>query len=222
MVILFAYFFYRSVAAAFLLTPVIYFYKKDKGEKIIRKKKENMELEFKELLLNVRTNLQAGYSIENCFLESRKDMVRLHGENGLMVKELDYLQKGISNGITFERMILQIGKRNSGEIKEFCNIFLLASKMGGRWNEIIENTVEIITKKIELKEEIKLLIYEKELEHKIMCIIPFFIMTYMEITSGGYFQVLYHNPLGIFLMTGAMILYIFAYKLGDKITQLKR
>ena len=218
-VIIFSYFFYRSPLAVFLLSPLAYFYKEEKMRKLQRKRREELELEFKELLLSIRANLQAGYSIENCFWESRADMTRIFGEKAAIVEELDYMKSGINNGISFERLMYHFGKRNQGEIREFADIFLMASKMGGRWNEIIENTVDIITKKIELKEEVKLLIYEKELEHKIMCIVPFIIMTYMDLTSGGYFKLLYHNIGGVVIMTIAMAVYILAYKMGEKITQ---
>lgn len=217
----FAYFFYRSLWAEVFLLPLVWLYYKERKKNIRKKKQQKMELEFKDLLLYVRSNLQAGYSMENSFLESKKDLVRIHGEDAFMVKELEKLETGLKNGVTMERLIYHLGRQSGGEIREFSFVYQVASKMGGRWHEVISNTVDIITRKIELKEEIKLLIYEKELEHKIMCIIPFVIMLYMDVSSGGYFNSLYHNPLGIILMTIALFVYLFAYKMGEKITTIE-
>ena len=217
----FSYFFYRNILSVIFLSPILYFYYEEKKKKIRSKKKQKMEMEFKDLLCYVRANLQAGYAMENCFLESKKDLIRIHGEDSAMVKELEKLEAGLKNGVTIENLIYHLGKRSGGEIREFSFIYTAASKMGGRWQEVISNTVEIITRKIELKEEIKLLIYEKELEHKIMCVIPFVIMLYMDLSSGGYFNSLYGNPFGVIVMTIALFVYIFAYKIGERITAIE-
>lgn len=220
-ILVFSYFFYRAIIAIFILSPFLYYYRKDKNKKYKKIQLQKIEKQFKELLLCIRTNIQAGYAIENSFIESRKDMIRIFGEESLIVKELEVISSGLKNGISMENLLLQMGKRYGGVIEEFASVYQLGVKMGGRWNDIIDNTVDIITQKIELKEEIKLLIYEKELEHRIMCIIPFCIMCYMDLTSGGYFRVLYHNIGGIIIMTLAMAVYIYAYKVGEKITEIE-
>lgn len=215
---MFSYFFYRSLWAVLPLSPMIYFYRKEKIRKIRRKKQEEAEYEFKEVLLSVKTNLHSGYSIENAFAESRKDLIRIYGEDSVMAMELDLLSLGMKNGISLEKLLTDLGERWKGEIEEFTSIYRLASRLGGRWNEIIENSSAVIAKKMEIKEEIRILIHEKKTEHKIMCIIPFFIMFYMNLTSNNYFGVLYHNIFGVILMTLAMFVYIYAYILGEKIT----
>lgn len=216
---MFSYFFYRSLWAVLLLSPMIYCYRKEKIRKIRRKKQEEAEYEFKEVLLSVKTNLHSGYSIENAFAESRKDLIRIYGEDSVMAMELDRLSLGMKNGISLEKLLTDLGERWKGEIEEFTSIYRLASRLGGRWNEIIENSSAVIAKKMEIKEEIRILIHEKKTEHKIMCIIPFFIMFYMNLTSNNYFGVLYHNIFGVILMTLAMFVYIYAYRLGEKITE---
>ena len=220
-VLLFSYFFYRSIIASLFLSPIIYLYRKNKKKRWRKERQEEAELEFKDVLLSVKTNLQAGYSIENAFVESRKDILRIYGETSIMAKELEGLILGMRNGIRPEKLLMGLGDRWNGEIEEFTSIFYLASGLGGRWNEIIQNTVDVITKKIEIKQEINILIHEKKTEHKIMCIIPFFIMFYMDLTSEQYFKVLYHNIFGIVVMTLAMLIYIYAYRLGEKITTIK-
>lgn len=219
-VIIFAYFFYQSFISVLLLSPFIYFYRKNKKRKIRKKRQDNAESEFKEVLLSVKTNLQAGYSLENAFIESRKDLVQIYGENSVMAEEMERVRLGIKNGISLEKLLTDLGRRWRGEIGEFASIYQLASGTGGRWNEIITSTVNVITKKIEIKEEIKILIHEKKTEHKMMCIIPFFIMFYMNLTSGNYFHVLYHNIFGVIVMTIAMMIYIYAYRLGEVITSI--
>ena len=97
-VLLFAYFFYRSYLAFFLLSPLILFYRKHKKKQLAGKKKGCLEQQFKETILAVLSNLQAGYSMENAFVESYQDVVRIYGESSDMAKELLMIQKGMKNG----------------------------------------------------------------------------------------------------------------------------
>ena len=63
------------------------------------------------------------------------------------------------------------------------------------------------------------MVHGKRLENKVMCIVPFFILLYMDITSKGYFDILYHNLPGIIIMTICMAVYIMAYLMAEKITE---
>ena len=46
-------------------------------------------------------------------------------------------------------------------------------------------------------------------------------MLYMTITSPGFFDVLYHNAMGVLIMTGCLILYVVACFIADKILKIE-
>lgn len=221
-VMLFSYFFYRSYIAVVFLSPLIFLYRKLKRKQIIRQKKEQLEQQFKETILAVQTNLQAGYSMENAFVESYRDIIRIYGEGSEMEKELSIIRKGMNNGNTLENLLLDLGRRcPESEIAEFAEVYSIACRTGSMWNEVISKTVSLISQKIEIKEEIEILVHGRKMESRVMCIIPFFILFYMDITSKGYFDVLYHNVLGSIIMTLCMMVYIVAYLLSEKITEIR-
>lgn len=221
-VILFSYFFYRSFIACILLSPLIILFRKQKKKQLLKERIENLEQQFKETILLVQTNLQAGYSMENAFAESYQDIVRIYGESSDMAQELMMIRKGLANGNTLENLLLELGSRCPGsEIYEFANLYSIGCKTGNQWKEIITKTVFIITQKIEIKEEIEILVHGKKMESRIMCVVPFFILFYMDITSKGYFDVLYHNIIGIAIMSVCMLVYIMAYFLSEKITEIE-
>ena len=220
-VCVFAYFFYRSYWAVVLLFPGIWFYRKEKIRKTGQKRKYILEQQFKETLLAVQTNLQSGYSIENAFLESYPYIVSIYGKSSDMAKELVWIRKGIGNGDTLERLLWDLGRRcPESALEDFANIYSIACKTGSGWKEIIMKIIHSISQRMELKQEIETLVHGKKLESRMMSIIPFFILFYMDITSKGYFQVLYHNPAGIVIMSGCMAAYIFAFLLSEKITEI--
>lgn len=220
-VFLFSYFFYRSYLALFFLSPLVIFYRKYKKEQLVKRKREQLEIQFKETLLAVQNNLQAGYSMENAFIESYQDVIRIYGKNSYMAEELRRILKGIKNGNTLENMLMDLADRSpDSEIAEFANVYSIACKTGSKWDEVISKTASVITQKIEVKEEIEILIHGKKMENKVMCMVPFFILFYMDLTSKGYFDILYHNPAGIIIMTICLAVYILAYMLGEKITEI--
>ena len=220
-VVLFSYFFYRSYLAVLFLSPLCIFYRKYRKEQLMKLKKETLELQFKETILAVMTNLQAGYSMENAFVESYQDIVRIYGKDSAMAMELLIIRKGLKNGNTLEKLLMDLaGKCPDSEISEFAQVYSIASKTGSQWREVISKTVSLISQKIEIKEEIEILIHGKKTESRIMCIIPFFILLYMDITSRGYFDILYHNILGVLIMTACMAVYIAAYLLAEKVTEI--
>ena len=54
-----------------------------------------------------------------------------------------------------------------------------------------------------------------------MNLIPFLIMAYLQLTSAGFFDVLYGNPAGIVIMTGCLAVYLAAFLLSEKIVDIE-
>ena len=218
--VIFAYFFYRSYLALIILAPGMLFYRKEKLKRISIKRKNMLELQFKEILLSVQTNLQSGYSLENAFLESYAYIVNLYGESCDMAKELMWIKKGLFNGDTLEHLLQDLGRRcPESALEDFASVYTIACKTGGGWSEVISKIITGINRQVEIKQEIELLIHGKKVESRIMCIIPFFILFYMNLTSKGYFNVLYHNLAGIIIMSVCLSIYILAFLLSEKMTE---
>lgn len=216
-----AYFFYRSVIAVIVLMPGIWFYRKERIKQACKKRKFALEQQFKETLLAVQTNLQSGHSIENAFMESGKYVIEVYGTDCDMVRELMWIKKGINNGISMEHLLLDIGKRcPESALEDFANIYSIACRSGGGWTQVIVKIASSINQRMELKQEIEAMIHGKKLESRIMCIVPFFLIFYMDITSKGYFSILYHNPVGVVIMTVCLGVYLFSFVLAEKITEM--
>ena len=177
-----------------------------------------MEAEFKDCILSVAANLRAGYSVENAFLECGRDMISLYGEKGLIIRELYRVKKGLCNNVPLEQLLKELGERSCcANIREFGEVFSIAGKSGGNLPEIIKSTANLIGEEISVKQEIRTTVSGKLFEQKIMTVIPFIMMAYVEAGNPGFFNVLYHNPAGWAIMTVCLMLYLTAYKLAKKI-----
>ena len=220
-VLFFSYFFYKSIYASCFLFPIgIYSYvmfQREKGAK----RKRKLEEEFKDCILSVTANLQAGYAVETAFIEARKDMLSLYGKKGLMQKELYRIDVGVKNNIPLSKLLQDMADRSGSiHIQEFSDVFGIATRSGGNLPEIIQETARIIGEEMALKQEIRIMISGRCFEQKIMNVMPFFILCYIEMGNRGYFHILYDSPLGRVIMTICLVVYLLAYVWSNRICKL--
>lgn len=215
-----ACFFYRSLWAALPLAVLgVFYFRMQKRNKIENYRRE-LELQFKECILSVSISLRAGYAVENAFLESRKDMRLLFGGQSPIYQELEIIRRGLVINVTLEEMLGDLAKRSdSGEIRQFAEIFAIAKRNGGSLPEIIHSSSEIIARKMDTMQEIQTLLSGRQMEQKIMKAMPFGILLYIGVSYPGYFDMLYHNWQGAIIMTVCLIIYLLAYVLSDRILE---
>ena len=179
-------------------------------------------MQFKDLVLALSANGKAGYSIENAFRESYRDMELLYGSESLICREVRHIIRGMENNVVLERLLYDLGLRShQPDIMQFADVFLIAKKSGGNLTEILEKTAAVIEQKIETDKEIQLMISAKKLEQKIMNMVPFLIIFYIGTTSRGFFDVLYHNLMGVVIMTVCLVFYGVAYLLSKRIVEIE-
>lgn len=212
------YFFYRSLWAMLPLGFIgIMYYRMESGELALKKKNMARE-QFKELLMLVSTGQKAGYSAENAFLSSYPDMKLLYGEDSIICRMLRVLITGRENNMDFSALWHQIGMETDiPEIQEFAAVYEISGKHSGNMAAVMEKTAGIIVGKMETEKEIEVLLSARKLEQKIMNAMPFLIMLYVNLTSPGYFDKLYHTLTGAAVMTVCLGIYLGAYVLSRKI-----
>ncbi|MFA9463506.1 MAG: type II secretion system F family protein [Velocimicrobium sp.] len=191
-------------------------------EQYRRERLWELNLAFKEALGGVIAALTAGYSIENSFREAQKDLSLIYQENVDIMQELMHINNQIRCNQRVEDLLLDFANRSHLEdIHNFTEVFVMAKRSGGNLLAILNQTVRNISDKIEIKREIQTLIAGKQLEAKIMTLIPIGIIAYMRIFSPGFMNVLYHNVLGICIMTVALLLYGLGVYLAEKIVDIE-
>lgn len=214
--------FYDSFYAWIFLLPFLYFYLDQKAKELQKKRKTKLEDAFRETILSVASNLQAGFSVENSFLEAGKDIELLYGTESDMAFELRYLKQQLHTNQTLEMILLGLAERTQVEdIREFAFVFQIAKRTGGDLRQVIMNTANVIRDKGMVRQELETVLAEKKLEKTIMSFIPFCLIGYLSLTAKGYFSPLYHNGVGIGIMTGCFLLYLFACFLMKKILEIE-
>ena len=217
-----SYFFYRSIWAFFLFLPyLIYFFRKKKREKR-EQQAELLRYQFNDGIMAVSAALNAGYSVENAFREGRKDLALLYGKEEPIMKEFQRIIRGLDANERLEKLLFDFAKRSGlEEVESFAEIFATAKEAGGDFSIIIRTTAERIAARMEVKREIKTMVAAKNFEQKIMSLVPFLIMFYIDLTSPGFFNELYGNILGVVVMTICLGVYLLSRYLAERIMRIE-
>ncbi len=216
------YFFYRSWLACILLLPVFVLFIREKKRDMAKKRRQELSLQFKDLVLALSANVKAGYSIENAMRESYRDVELLYGADSPVCLEVRHMLRGLENNMILEKLLYDLGVRSRvPDIMQFADVFLIAKRSGGNLTEILEKTAGVIGQKIETDKEIQLMVGARKMEQKIMNMVPFLIIFYIGTTSRGFFDVLYHNLVGVAVMTVCLLFYGAAYLVSRRIVEIE-
>lgn len=199
---LISFLFYDSIYGFFIVMPMLIFdYKSMKKEKL-KLQKRKLTLQFKDMMETLVTSLNAGYSLEHAFSEAKKDLSLIYEKGEYIFLELEVILSGLKVNIPLEKLLIDLGKRSDIEdIDNFAKVVIAAKRSGGNLIRIIQKTVNSISDKIRVEEEIETLITAKKLEQKIMLLMPYGILLYLRLTTSDFLNPLYHNVIGVFVMT---------------------
>ena len=203
------YVFYRSFLLILLILPAGILFPLALKKKLKQRRMEKLRGEFKDAILAVASGLNAGYSVENAFAVSLKEMEEIHGSDSMIAKEIRLILRKVRMNLTFEDALGDFAARSGlDDVKNFADVFLAARKSGGE-------LMQIIGEKIRIQEEILTATASKRVEQRIMSGIPVLIVIYIELTSPGFFGILYTTLIGRMLMTVCLAVYLASCWLAD-------
>lgn len=213
--------FYRSMIAFAVMMPAGILFFKMKMKDIQDKRRKELAGQFRESIMAVCAALNAGYSVENSFSEAYRDMIQMYGRESQIAKQYMVIHERLKNNETLERILSDFADDSGIEdIRDFADVFSAAKRSGGDMVKIIKRAAGNISDKIDVKREIDTIMSAKRFEQRIMEIVPFAIIAYLGISSPGFLDTLYHNPMGIGIMTFSLILYGAGFYLAEKIIRI--
>ena len=178
---------------------------------------KEITLQFREGLQGISSALSAGYSIENAFLQAEKELVLLYGEEAVLVKEFQRIEKKLELNCPVEEALFEFaGRWETEDILHFAQVFQTAKRTGGNLISITRSTSEKIGQKIEVKREIDTLISGKKMEGQIMNKIPLAMILYFWLCSPGFLDCFYRGA-GRLVSTVLLMFYLAAYFWSEKI-----
>lgn len=194
--------------------------------KMDQKKKDDMDMqlrvEFKEAIYALSSSLGAGTSVERAFIKSYEDLSLVYGESSYILPYWGDVVKKISMNVPLENCLEEMAKDSDlEEIQNFASIFSIGKSKGGNLLEVIKNAVMTIGEKIDLNNELDVLIASKKYEQKILSFIIPAMILFFNIFSPEFLLPLYTNLKGKVIMLIAMLVYLISIKIGEKIVNIR-
>ena len=217
-----AYVFYRNIIAFVLLSPLAVLYPIYKKSDLKAARDRRLTEEFRECIMTLSSALSAGYSPENAMKETESELRLIYGAESMMVGELEHMNHLIVMNIGLEKAWSEFAERSGNEdILNFAQVIRIAKRNGGDLDRIISATADAIGDKIRVKEEILTMTAGRRFEQKIMNIIPFAIVIYIDVTSPGFFDMMYRTFFGRAVMTACLMAFAGAVVLAGRILNIE-
>lgn len=217
---LMGYIFYEKLWVVMIVTLFSLLAPLWQRKNLLNKRKQILNLQFKESIQALSSSLAAGRSAESAFREVASDLRLLYPDpNTYILREFDIINRRVENGDTLERAIEDFAQRSDVEdIQNFADVFITCKRTGGSLVEVIQRTATIIGDKLEIQQEIKVQISQKKFESQILNCMPVAMVLLLKLTSGDYLDPLYDwEGAGPVVMTVCLVLLIGAFLLGQKI-----
>ena len=213
-----AWLYYRRVwAAIFLILPGIWLYREFLEEES-KKKEQEFQKQFREMIQTLSSALNTGYSVENAFYETQKELKIQYPEEARISRELLLITRKLRMHIPVEQVLEEFAERvPSEDVKSFVTVFVTAKKTV--YHNLLTDSCQI-GDKIEVKREIDTLLAAKKYEFQIMSMVPYGIIAYMSLSFSDFMEELYGNVTGIGVMTLCLGIYVGAYYLGVRLLRI--
>ncbi len=188
----------------------------------LQKKKQNeLRFQFRELLDALATSIGSGKNIPESFRSAREDLGVIYPEDAPIIKELRIIQEGINNNVDIEASLLDFGNRSGIEdIVSFANVFETCYRKGGNMRDVIRNTQQIISEKMEIEQEIQTMVAGNKNDQLIMAFMPIVLVGMIKLMSPE-FAANFSTTSGVLSTTVAIGIFIAAYFIGKKILDIK-
>lgn len=160
--------------------------------------------------------------MENALGEALKETEKVYGMDGVFTEELREMERKRNLNQSMETLWADLGKRSGLEdIRKFRGDLsgwpVVPEKSKGDYPEY---GGQYHPEDRDTKGDRDQPGGEK-MEQKVMSAVPFFILAYVDLGSPEFLEGLYHNKLGIFIMTACLGLYLAAFFWGRRIVEIE-
>lgn len=187
------------------------------------KRRTLLTTQFKDLLYSLSASIAANIQISEALGNGLESLRMLYDESTPLISELKYMVKNISENRESDiRILLDFAKRSHCEdINNFVQVYMTCRTMGGNLEKVIKSTTEIIVDKINIESEIRTLTAQKKFEGKIISLMPFAILLFLNLVSPDYLEPLYTTLTGRVVMTAALCGLVLAFFMTERMTDIE-
>ena len=177
-------------------------------------------LQFRDMMESLTASYSVGKNTNEAFQDALADLSNIYAPNADIVNELRWIVNGILNGKDIQELLDNFARRSHlDDIESFATIFAVSSQYGGNLKRVVAETRDIISDKIEIELEIQTLLTANKNELNIMIVMPVILM--LMLSSVGNLSIVQNTPLNVLVKTVAIVIFVAAYMIGQKIVNIR-
>lgn len=197
------------------------FYLPMRTAQIVNKRRKQLNVQFRDMLDGITTSLGAGNNVMNSFNAVYNDLKIQYSEDAFILKELEVVLSGIQSNFNIEDLLEDFGNRSGiDDITSFANVFKICYRKGGNIQDVIQSTHAILSKKMEIKEDIETTVSGSKMDQMIMIILPIILIGLIKVMSPE-FAANFVTPTGLVATTIAIVMFVASYFIGKAIMEIK-
>jgi tight adherence protein B len=160
----FVFFQNALIAALFSLGGLLY--PRYRVKDLVKKRKKALQLQFKDALYALSSALGAGRSLESAFRAALHDLRIIYpDESTPIIREFAYICRRIEMNEPVEKALADFGSRSHLEdIISFADVVAICKTTGGNLVGVIKNTSVMISGKIEVEQEVEMILSGRKYE----------------------------------------------------------
>lgn len=186
--------------------------------KLFNDRKKELRLQFRDLLESLSNSFTVGRTAIGAFQSARVDMLAEHGKDAYITHETELICDAYEKrGIEIRDLLTDFARRSGlDDISSFAGVFQVSTELGGDIAKVIRETRDMISDKLETELEIQTIVTGQKNQLNVLAVMPL-VMSLLTRSfgsdSGG--------MLVIIVKTVALGMFVFAYWLGTRITDIK-
>lgn len=188
----------------------------------MRKRLVRLRVQFFDMLEAMSVAMRAGNPPLKALESARKDLAMIYAGDSDILRELDVIMQRFHNAIPLSEAFSDFAQRSGLEdAASFASIYATIEGKSSRADEIVRETQQIISDKMEIEMEIDTLMTAAKSEVNIMLFMPLVILAVIGYAGAGFMDAIYTTPMGRIVATGGLIVFIISFFMARKFSNVR-
>ncbi|GHU93293.1 hypothetical protein FACS1894208_02530 [Clostridia bacterium] len=188
----------------------------------INKRKRKLRIQFFDLLEALSVSMRAGSPVAKALQSAREDLLLIYPEDSDIIVELNIIIAKFNNTIPLSEGFADFSERSGiDDIASFASIYATIEGKSSRADEIVRETQQIISDKMEIEMEIETLMTAAKSEVNIMLFMPLVILAVIGYAGAGFMDAIYTSAAGRLVATGGFVVFIISFIMARKFSNVK-
>lgn len=189
----------------------------------IKARRKKLRVQFCDMLESMAVAARAGNTELHALESALSDLKLTYSEDADIIVEVTDILNKYRNGIQLRVLFRDFGERSGiDDILSFAQIFEVIEGKSNKFSDIIKQTQQVISDKIEIEQEIETVLTAPKQETAMMLVMPvLLLLLFSSDGDNGMMGILFTTLFGRVLTTVCVIIFAASYFLAQKMTDIK-